>query len=203
MYNNNNNNIRRNTNNNKRNQSITRKQSIHDPALELRPSFRGQPVWSVKALADYHKATTTVTTGLMQVNLAISVADLTNFAARFIAFEEYRIVKSVFRINCFSSTNPGLVVAYIDDDDNTAPTLNNATAHKNITFNASDTGRIHELVYTPHSPTDQAWQTVATGTTAIGYFKVYSSSALGASIVATDYIGYVMEHTLQFRGLTV
>ncbi len=191
---------RRNSNRRKRDKI---KRNKADPALVLRPAFKGQPTWSQKIIADYHKLATTVTTGLISTNITISVADITNFAARFIAFEEYRIVKAVLRMNLFSSTNPGRIVAYIDDDDSTAPNLANAHAHRNITFAASDVGGEKTLTYVPHSPDNQNWQTVATGTTAIGFFKIYTNNAnLGASIVATDYIGYMMDLTIQFRGLT-
>ncbi len=188
-----------NSRTNRRNRKRQRNKT--DPVLLMRPAFKGQPNATLKIVSDFAKVTTTVTTGTIQQVVTISVSAITNFAARFVGFEEYRIIKATLRMNCFSSTNPGRIVAYVDPDDNSNPTLPLSLAHRNITFGASDVMSRKILEYVPHDPSKQQFQTVATGTTAIGYFKIYTNnSSLGASTVATDYLGYDMEYVVQFRG---
>ncbi len=192
---------------NKRNQNMIKKKKNQiirpniDTSLLLIPEFPGQPNCTLKVTSDFVKLTTTVTTGAILAVATISSSGITNFTTRFAGFEEYRIVRSVLKINCFSSTNPGRIVAYVDPDDNTAPSLALSQAHRHITFAASDVANEKRLVYVPHDPAKQTWQTVATGTSATGYFKIYTSNgALGSSTVATEYMDYHMVHTIQFRG---
>lgn len=199
MRRNRNNNNRRGRKPNKGRRMRNSRQS--NTVLLLRPNFPGQPIGTFRIASDFQKLTTTVTSGLIQTVITISVAGITNFAARFVGFEEYRIVRSVLRMNCFSSTNPGRIVSYVDPDDNSAPTLALSQAHRNMIFSAADVSRTHNLTYVPQDPAKQTWQTVASGTAATGYFKIYTTNAtLGSSIVATDYIGCDMMHTIQFRG---
>jgi hypothetical protein len=191
---------RRNNQKGLKSQSKVPKNVQRDQNLILRPAFKGQPVFQSVISSDFQKLTTTVTSGSIARTVNIDSASITNFAARFPGFEEYRIVKAVMRVTCFSSTNPGRIVLWIDDDDATTPTLQMARNRRYKTFAASDVGKTHLMTYTPHDLQNLNYISVGVGGT-IGYFKFYTdNAALGSSIVATDYLDYSMDLTVQFRG---
>jgi hypothetical protein len=174
-----------------------------DPNWILRPAFPGQPTYSCKVQSDPVKLTTTVTTGVIASTIIISSANITNFAARFQGFEEGRIIKAKLKISTFSSTNPGRILVYADADDATTPTLALAQSHKRLEFSAGDNKGVKSIVYDVHDLAKLEWTSVFAGLPACGYFKIYTNNAnLGSSIVATDYLDYSIEYTLQFRGFS-
>jgi hypothetical protein len=175
-----------------------------DPNRFLRPAFPGQPVGTFKILSNPVKLTTTVTTGVIASVVTLSSANVASFGTRFAGWEEGRIIKAMFKIDCFSATNPGRILMYQDSDDVTPPTLALAQSHKAKSFPASDVFEPHVLVFNNHALDKLQYATVAGGLPTVGYIKVYTdNAALGSSIVATDYIGYTIEYTVQFRGFSV
>jgi hypothetical protein len=167
----------------------------------LRPAFRGQPVYTAKIMSDFFKLTTTVTTGVIATVVTLRTNLITNFGARFPGFEEFRIVKARIIITMFSSTNPGRVVLYADPDDSTTPTLQLARNHRSMMLGASDITHPFIMSYTPHDLEKLNYVSMGAADNAIGYFKIYTdNAALGASIVATDYLDYSVDLTVQFRG---
>lgn len=179
------------------------RKSKQDPNWNLRPAFPGQPVGSFKILSNPVKLTTTVTTGVIAQTVTISSANIASFATRFAGWEEARIIKAVLKVDCFSATNPGRVLVYQDADDSTTPTLALAQSHKSLSFSAADVFEPHVLIYDNHQINNLDYDTVSSGITAVGYFKFYTdNAALGSSAVATDYLGYTIEYTVQFRGFS-
>jgi len=176
----------------------------HDSVLDLRPAFKGQVVCAIKVECTPQMFTTTVTTGLIRLQFPVSTAEVDTFAARFGAtWEEYRIVKAKFRTQLFSSTNPGLLITWVDEKLVGNPTLAESTHKTNEkdSFNASSVDRIHELVWTPHDPLDQQYTAIGTATT-FADFKIYSDNAnYGSSAVATPYGQVYCTLTFQFRGM--
>ncbi len=167
----------------------------------LRPAFKGQPVFATRIMSDFFKLTTTVTTGQIASVVTITSALITNFVARFPGFEEFRIVKAKIIITMFSSTNPGRVILYADPDDNTTPTLQLARNHRSMMMGASDVTSPFVMSYTPHDLQKLNYTQVGAADAAIGYFKFFTNNTnLGSSIVATDYLDYSVELTVQFRG---
>jgi hypothetical protein len=172
-----------------------------DPNLRLRKAFPGQPTYQAVVSSDFQKLSTTVTTGLIASVVTINNALITNFAARFPGFEEFRIIRAVMKVTCFSSSNPGRIILFVDDDDNTVPTLQIARNRKYVMFGASDVGKTHQLTYTPHDLQNLNYAQVGTAGVDIGYFKFFTNNTnLGSSIVATDYLDYTVDLTIQFRG---
>jgi len=101
----------------------------------------------------------------------------------------------------FSSTNPGRVILYADPDDNTTPTLQTARNHRSMMLGASNITHPFEMSYTPHDLEKLNYTSVGVSDTAIGYFKFFTNNTnLGSSVVATDYLDYSVELTVQFRG---
>jgi hypothetical protein len=168
--------------------------------MQLKPAFPGQPVVALKVRADPIKFTTTVTTGQIAVSTNLVYTLINNFTTRFATWDEYRVTKVLFRFNCFSSTNPGLIRAWIEDRSSSAPTNAIAEAEKGISFAAGDITRTHTLVYRIMDPVYVDY-TALNATQSVGYLNVFTNNAnWGSSTVATDYFTCVPEFTIQFRG---
>lgn len=145
--------------------------------------------------------TTVVTTGVISNSLTIGNGLITNFSSRFAGFDEYRIVKAKFVFQPFSSINPGVIRAWIEEKSATAPTVTLANTNRGITFPASSVERTHMLTWRPTDPTDTDYNTLSTSL-ASAYVKVYTdNTSYGSSIVATDYLSVTPYFTVQFRGL--
>ncbi len=174
-----------------------------DNGLIMRPAYTGQPCFATKIMSDPIKLTTTVTTGQIANTTTITNALITNFATRFAGmWDEYRIIKCRAIVVCFSSTNPGQMNHWFDEPSTAgaAPAIADARKNRCLRFNASDTGKPHQMTLTPHDPTLQQWNDTAVGLT-IGVYKMYTDNAnYGSSIVATDYCTVQFDLTIQFRG---
>lgn len=166
------------------------------------PSYPGQQLAQFKMLSISNVSSTTVTTGAVALARAIDpTGEVTNWVDRFQdLFEEYRVVKATLKINCFSSTNPGVLNAWVDEVVSTAPTSTAASERTILKFSASSVQKTHILVWKPVSLPDLAYTPVATALNP-AWFKVYTDNAsFGASVVATQYFTSVMEFVIQFRG---
>lgn len=188
------------------NRGGTRKSSQRkgmESALILYKEYPGQPTMSMVLEGNYGVLSTTVTSGAIALSLAIAQNGiLNNFAARFLAFDQFRVVKAVAKVRLFSTQNPGVLSMFFSEDNSATPTaiiIGQATCKR---FPASDVDRVHTLSYVPHDPAQQTWTTVAAGNPTIGYFKLYTdNAAYGSSIVATQYLSLTFDLTVQFRGL--
>jgi hypothetical protein len=183
---------------------VKRNSHVQDPNWKIRKAFPGQPTYSSKVMSNPTKLTTTVTTGLIAVAPPISTSNVASFSTRFAGFEECRIIKAVLKITCFSSINPGRIMVYVDEDDNTVPTIALAQSHRCLQFAAGNVNRIFKLVYENHDVANLVWTSVSAGIASFANFKIFTDNAnLGATIVATDYLDYSIEYTFQFRGFSV
>lgn len=166
------------------------------------PSFPGQQLAQFKLLGTSNVSSTTVTTGAVALALAIDPTSFVqNWADRFQdLFEEYRVIKAVLKINCFSSTNPGVINAWVDEVASTAPTATAASERTVLKFSAANVEKTHILHWKPVSLPDLAYTPVATALNP-AWFKIYTdNSSFGSSIVATQYFTSIMEFVVQFRG---
>lgn len=175
-----------------------------DPNLQLRKAFPGQPVLSAKVSSDFAKLTTTVTTGVIAEVINIDNTLVTSFFTRFAGWQEYRIIKAVLKVTSFSSTNPGRIVLYLDEQDATTPNLADSQARRYVMFSAADVSRVHTLLYTPHDLADLNYTLIGNNSPTLAYFKIFTdNSDLGSSIIATDYLSWTVDLTFQFRGFQV
>jgi hypothetical protein len=173
-----------------------------DNALILRSEYNGQPVMQLRLYGNGGPQLTTVTSGQVALSTALNSSIITNFAARFPGFSEFRISKCIAKMRCFASTSPGIMNAWFSEDDSGTASATIALRTVCKRFNLSDTGKCHELTYVPHDPAQQTWTLVSSGAPTIGYFKLYTDNAnFGSSIVATAVMLLEYEFDVQFRGL--
>jgi hypothetical protein len=167
----------------------------------LIPAFPGQVVKSFKLEATPLTITTTVTTGVIAQVFAVKASNIANFATRFGAlFEEYRIVRARFTVRCFSSTNPGLLIHWIDEKQTANPTSAEALQKSMKSFSASSPSP-HVITWTANDPLDLQYIDIGTTSTELATYKIYTDNALfGSSIVATAYACVAPEFWVQFRG---
>lgn len=182
-----------------------KKQKDQDPVLQLRPAFKGQVCLAMKVQAQPLLFATVVTTGVSQPVVAVSTATITNFATRFGAlWEEYRIVKAKFTVRLFDSTNPGLLVTWVDEKSFSAGTLAESRTKSNLrdAYNLSSVDMLHVLTWTPHDPVDQQYTAIGTAVT-FAAFKGYTDGTnYGVNTLANKNAGEIFsEFTFQFRGL--
>lgn len=174
--------------------------SSRDNALLLRPEYNGQPVCA--HILSGTPQIITLSSGSATINQGISSALIPTFATRFAGYSEFRIVKAVVRVSCFSSTQAGLGNIWFSEDDTAAPTAAKATNARARRFNWSDVDNRHTMTYVPHDPAQQTWTLTSSGAPVVGYFKLYTDSAVygtpsasASTIALVDY-----ELTVQFRG---
>jgi len=183
---------------NKKNQRSRRT----DPALLLRKEYPGQPVLATSLQGLPVSILTTTSTGLVSIVVGLSPTNISNFAARFLTWQEYRIVKVQVEVNLFSTTQPGLLNTWFESAAAPgAPILSqtqNALAKR---FSASDVTHKHRFDYVPHDTAEQSWQATNSGVNPVGYYKLYTDNAnYGAPIVASQLGIIEVKYFIQFRG---
>lgn len=105
-----------------------------------------------------------------------------NFATRFASlFKEFAIVGCRLELRLNNCTAPqGLMLAYIDENDNSAPTaasLDYAHVEVPLVLNAADTtGSLHVLEWKAQSFEDLTWDPTSSAGL-VAYLKVFSSVA--------------------------
>jgi hypothetical protein len=168
----------------------------------LLQAYNGQLVKQFKVEATPLTVLTTVTTGVIAQVFAVKASNVANFATRFGAlFEEYRIVKAKFTFKCFSSTNPGLFIHWVDEKQTANPTSAEALQKSVKSFPASSPSP-HVLTWIANDPLDLQYVDIGTTSTELCTYKVYTDNTLfGSSIVATAYGTVFPEFWIQFRGL--
>lgn len=195
--------MKRNTNNkNTSTRNRVVKPSKRDNALMLRPEYKGQTVVCIKVPGLVQILATAITSGNVVINNTISSALIFQFAARFVGFTEFRIIKTKATIRHFSSANPGTYLTWFSEDDTSTPTAAKALEAPAKFFNFAAVDKETTLVYVPHDPAQQTWTLVSSGAPAIGYHKLYADNTnFGTSAVATNVASLRYTHTVQFRGL--
>lgn len=173
-----------------------------DNALMLRPEYKGQPVTVLKMKGVPSIIASAITSGVNNTNIALSSAFIQNFAARFIGFSEFRIVRVKATCRNFSSQNLGIANMWFSEDDSTTPNSSKALDVYCKQFNFSEIVNGTTMDYTPHDPAQQTWTLVSSGSPVIGYFKLYTDNAnFGSPAVVTQLAIVTFTYTVQFRGL--
>lgn len=186
-----------------RSNTVTAK-GVEIALLRNMPSYPRQHLWEGWFEATPQLLTTTVTSGLIANAFNVTANSIGNFATRFGAtFDEYRIIGVKMQARCFSSTNPGLMVAWFDEKDGAAPTLAEAQQKMVTAFSASDVRGKHQIKWHARDPVDLEYTVISTIVTPIPVtYKIYTNTAnFGSSAVATPYIELVPQLRVQFRGL--
>ncbi len=151
-------------------------------------------------------STSAVVGGTLASVVTIDNTLITNFATRFGSlFQEFAIVGARFEIRVTAVTTPqGMVLAYIDENSNSAPTANPAAArpHAEIPLVQSavdSTGSVHIVEWMAHSYADLTWDAVSTSGL-VAYLKLFASSATGTSASTAAQITVSGALALSFRG---
>jgi hypothetical protein len=148
------------------------------------------------------KGTTTVTTGLITFSYPISISEIYSFATRFgSTFVEYRIVRARFRIRMFSSTNPGVLQLWFDEQSSGTPTLAEAYERYIDVLSASAVDTQPLLRWVCADPLDLEYRPIGTSYTPCTFKMYTNNSTFGSSAVAADYFEVEPEFQVQFRGL--
>lgn len=170
--------------------------------ISLIRTYPHQVAWQVWLPGSPTKFTTTVTSGLIASGIAITSNSITSFATRFgSTFVEHRIIRAIFRIRFFSSTNPGVIQFWIDEKSTSTPTLAEAQERAVLIESASGTSRQPVIKWVCADPLDLQYSAIGTPVT-LATFKCYTNNAnFGSSAVATDYFEVEPVFELQFRGL--
>jgi len=170
--------------------------------LSLIRTYPHQVAWQVWLPGTPIKFTTTVTTGLIAGVINVVSTSVSSFATRFSqTFVEYRMIRALFRIRLFSSTNQGVLQFWIDEKSNATPVLAEAQERATLIVSASSTDRNPVLKWVSSDPLDL--QYIATSASAtLASFKVFTNNTnFGSSTVATDYLEVEPVFEFQFRGL--
>jgi len=170
--------------------------------LSLIRTYPHQVAWQVWLPGTPTKFTTTVTTGLIAGVINVVSTSITSFATRFSqTFVEYRMIRAIFRIRLFSSTNPGVLQFWVDEKSNATPTLAEAQERATLISSAAGVDKTPVLKWVSADPLDL--QYIATSASAtLATFKVFTNNTnFGSSIVATDYLEVEPVFEVQFRGL--
>jgi len=170
--------------------------------IQLIRTYPRQVVWDVWLPGLPVKETTTVTTGVIASTYRVYSSTIASFATRFgSTFVEYRIVKAVATLRLFSSTNPGVIQCWFDEQSNATPTSAEAKERYISSVSASAIDTRPKWTWTAGDPQDLAYQPIGTVFNPVT-FKFYTdNSNFGSSVVATDYFEVEMGLRFQFRGL--
>lgn len=142
---------------------------------------------------------TTAVTGVIAEATTLSNALIPSLAAKWQAWLDHRIIKFRVKVTNFSSTNPGLISHWFDEESAATPTSALAISAKAKRFGASMIGT-QTLEFTVRDPTQLNYSALGI-TTNYGYYKLYTNNAdFGASIAATQYLLKETECLVQFRG---
>jgi hypothetical protein len=129
---------------------------------------------------------------------------LTNFATRFVGFDEYRILRFVFQITP-TCPSGGTAAAYVDPAGSGVPTATTAQTNVATFFNLNSAAcsKPYILRYEPRDPALNIFQPITTTTFNYGYFKIYTDAANFANqnVTATRAFQVRAIITIQFRGL--
>lgn len=142
--------------------------------------------------------------GLAQV-ANIDTSQIPNFATRFGAtFKEFAIVGARFEVRlCTSAVPQGLILCYVDEDSNAAPTAtaqNYAHAEIPIVGSSTDTtGSLHRIEWVARSYADLTWDAIGTSGV-VGYLKMFAAAVTGTAATTTATLVLSGAFAICFRG---
>jgi len=147
-----------------------------------------------------------VATGNLAAVINIDSSLIPNFATRFGAtFKEFAIVGARFELRVTNTTAPqGLVLAFIDEDSNAAPTTSSVNyPHAEVPIvstSVDDRGSLHVVQWMAKSYADLTWDGIGTSGV-VAYLKAWASTATtsnGATTAANILV--TGSYALCFRG---
>jgi len=146
------------------------------------------------------------TAGVIANSIALSTAQIPNFAARFgSTFVEYRLLGFRLRMRILPATGAaapplGLIAIYLDEKLAAAPTLAATLDHVRLEVAAnSTTDKIYEIDWVANDLLDLEWTPVGTAYTPV-WMKIYQDVAnFGGANISTLAISGAAR--IQFRGL--
>jgi len=166
---------------------------------QLKPAYPGQPTLQIWIPGTPEVLSTTVTSGQIAEVTTLSNALIPSLATKWQSWLEGRIVKYRIKITNFSSTNPGLLNHWFDEESSATPTAALAISAKAKRFGASVIGT-HTIEFVVTDPTQLNYSALGIATTH-GFYKLFSNNAdFGSSVVATQYCLKEVECLTQFRG---
>jgi hypothetical protein len=186
-----------------KNKTTTRKVSSEKKLeIMLIPTYPKQVCWDVWLSGLPVKETTTVTTGALASTYVVQSGNIQSFATRFgSTFVEYRIVQASLKMRLFSSTNPGVIQVWYDEQSASTPVLAEAQERYISSISAGAVDTKPSWLWTCADPLDLQYLPIGTAKTVVT-FKFFTNNAnFGSSIVATDYIEIESRLRVQFRGL--
>lgn len=167
------------------------------------PAYAGQQRSVLQLEAAANLLSTTVTTGVIASVYSISSAAITGFATRFgSTFDEYRILKAVFRITPVSAST-GISKMWFDEKSNSAPTVNESlerTSQPMANTNANSKS-CNRMTWVARDLLDLQYLPIGTATTVVNH-KVYTDSGNWAAPIAVTAL-WIIEPilTVEFRGV--
>jgi hypothetical protein len=171
--------------------------------LSTTPFSPGNPAIRLKLEVYVGAYATTAATGAIAVNVPITAGLINSFASRFVLFDEYVIESVTMKLNCCSSSNPGIINAWYEPvaGNTGTPTSTDAKDNKTLTFSAGDNNKTHVIGFNPKNSNTQIWSPITTTSQSCGNFKIYTDhNNFSSSTAATDYLVVSGVMTVLFRG---
>jgi hypothetical protein len=143
------------------------------------------------------------TSSLINSTTSLTAGLITNFASRFAAFDEYRILKFVITIRPVTANVNGVLVAWVEPLSSGTPTATNAQTNvTNYLMLNNSHGKAIRFSYQPADPGFQVFQPISTTSFVYGYLKQYTSTAdFGSNLASATGTHVTAEIVIQFRGL--
>lgn len=145
-----------------------------------------------------------VGTGTLATSTNLNAGLLTNFATRFQAFDEYRILKLKFYVYSLS-TSQGYASVYVDPLSNAAPTSTTMQTNvaKWVPLNQGSAPKPYVFTYNVSDSALLAYQPIATTTFNVGFLKAYADTTNTGNNLATGNLLLIRaDVTVEFRGLS-
>jgi len=146
-----------------------------------------------------------IATGGLASATNLTAGLLTNFATRFVTFDEYRILKFKFELlpTCPAG---GMFVAYVDPLNSSVPTSTTAQTNTALSgnLNSASIRKPYTLIYMPRDTAMQAYQQISTTTFSYGYLKVFTdvNNFANQNTTFAKAIQVRAIITVQFRGFS-
>jgi hypothetical protein len=188
---------KKNFNKNKKN---PRKLNMQNVALQLHPSWPGQPVAQFKV--ELTRMPIVTAASVVAMTYTPNLANIALFSTRFASlFEEYRIIKvDLYIVGVGGSGNTGCLQMWFDEKDATVPTLAESLRKtpRQDTWNVSNIVKPHQMSWLASDTLDLEYTDVGTTVSPV-HFKAYGDGSLG--LVAASTVAVITGTvTIQFRG---
>lgn len=180
---------------NTRNRVVTSRRSVNSFVPKNVPASPGDPALTI--VVECNIGLFAVAGATYASVTTLNAGIINNFAARFVAFDEYRIVGMDFDAR-MAILGPGILMLWVEPTDNSAPTLTTASQNIACAINMNDATKVTRCHTRVTDFNQLAYSPIATTTYTIGYLKLFSNSAnFGSTNASVNVHAFV---TVQFRG---